>query len=83
MKIDLIIASEMFSVAELSAMELNFEVFRFHKVYAAFGFVETADLRAKYISLVSKKRARAFSATGNWVRLGGALPEHLDVVDDR
>jgi|GEM_PF-1877998 len=83
MKIDLLAPSSMFSVAELSAMALDYEVFRFHDIYAAFWFVETPSIRAKYLLLTTKKRARQKTSTAEWVERGGALPMRLDLVDAR
>ena len=83
MKIDLLCPNQMFSVAELSAMALDFEVFRYREIYAAFWFVETPAVRAKYLLLTRKKRARVKTATQEWVRFGGIMPESLDLVDAR
>ena len=83
MKIDLLVCSEMFSTAELSAMCLSFEVFRFHSAYAPFGFVETSAMRAKYLLLTTGKRARAHSKTADWVKFGGTLPVEFELVDNR
>jgi hypothetical protein len=83
MKIDLLAPSAMFSVAELSAMALDFEVFRYHDVYAAFWFVESRAIRAKYLLLTTKKKARTKTATQKWVLEGGLLPVKLELVDAR
>jgi hypothetical protein len=83
MKIDLLAPSAMFSVAELSAMALDFEVFKYHQLYAAFWFVETPAIRAKYLLLTTKKRARTKTPTEKWVQLGGSMPNRLDLVDAR
>ena len=83
MKVDLLNQGQMFSVAELSAMLLNLEVFKFHELYGAFGFVETPEVRARYLKLVTGKRAKANSPTAIWVATGGALPNELQLVQDR
>jgi hypothetical protein len=83
MKIDLLFRSEMFSVAELSAMCLSYELFRYYGAYAPFGFVETPAIRASYLLLTTGKRARAHSKTSEWVMCGGNLPVDFDLVDNR
>lgn len=83
MKLTLFVPSRTFSVAELSAMELNFEVFRFHDAYAPFGFIETPTVRREYLRLTHKKRARSKSSTALWVAEGGLMPEVLELVEDR
>ncbi|MEO0024543.1 MAG: hypothetical protein RL196_984 [Actinomycetota bacterium] len=64
-------------------MELNLEIFRFYEAYAPFGFAETPVLRAEYLRVVHKKRARAKTLTAEWVSNGGVLPVSLELVDDR
>ena len=83
MKIDLLRASSMFSVAELSAMFLDAEIRTFHNVYAAHGFAESPESRARYLLLTAGKRARSRSATARWVERGGSIPSVLDLVDNR
>jgi len=83
MKLSLIKPSSMFSVAEISAMELDCEVFRYHDVFALFGFIETAESRADYLRVSRNKKARKRTATERWVRLGGKLPQYLELVDLR
>ena len=83
MKIDLLSPSAMFSVAELSAMTLDFELFRFLDIYAAFYTLDTSQTRARYLVLKGNKRARAKTATADWVANGGDLPEVLDLIDNR
>lgn len=83
MKIEILFASQMFSVAELSAMALDLEIVRYYEAYSPFGFVETRETRAKYLALTKKKRARANSSTAVWVACGGVMPEQLDLVEDR
>ncbi len=83
MKIDLLCDNEMFSIAELSAMLLNFEIFKYHELYAPFGLVENREVRAEYLKLTTGKRARANTATAYWVEVGDVLPKVLQLVQDR
>lgn len=83
MKIDLLYPSDMFSIAELSAMCLGYEVFKYHGAYAPFGFVETPAMRAKYLLLTTGKRARVHSKTAEWVKSGGIPPIEFQLVDNR
>ena len=83
MKIDLLFASQMFSVAELSAMALDYEIVSYYEAYSPFGFVETRETRSRYLKMITKKRARANSATAKWVTSGGLIPTRLELVEDR
>jgi predicted carbohydrate-binding protein with CBM5 and CBM33 domain len=83
MKIDLLSASGMFPVAELSAMFLDAEICKFHNAYAAHGFAESPESRARYLLLTTGKRARNRSALALWVQRGGSMPSVLDLVDNR
>ena len=83
MKLSLIQPSPMFSVAELSAMELDLEIIRYFEVYALFGFLETSETRAEYLRISRNRKARKKSATHVWVQKGGFRPMRLDLVDLR
>ena len=83
MKLALIKPAQMFSVAELSAMELDSDVFRYYEIYALFGFIETPEVRAEYLRVSRNKRARKKTSTERWVKTGGKLPDRLDLVDIR
>jgi hypothetical protein len=64
-------------------MALDLEIVRYYEAYSPFWFVETAETRARYLSLTRKKRARAHSTTADWVARGGVMPKTLDLVEDR
>jgi hypothetical protein len=83
MKLSLLQPSTMFSVAELSAMELDFEILRYFEVYALFGFLETSETRAYYLRASRNKKERKKTATDRWVQMGGLRPSQLELVDLR
>ena len=64
-------------------MELDSEIFRYYEVYALFGFIETPETRAEYLRVAKSKKARKRTPTEVWVKDGGSLPQHLDLVDLR
>jgi hypothetical protein len=80
---DVFTISGNWSIAEMSAMTMDGDLFNFNGVFTTWWFLETPMARLEVLRLVYRRNCKPVGATASWVANGGKMPKEIELQQPR